>query len=129
MAIRLSDDKELVEEIRQKLKENNGYCPCKIEKNEDTKCMCKEFREQDSGECHCGLFIKEEEQTIPRKINYTGFENEYIKVIGESKEEIQIEKNKSRKNKAEFWECVCKKCNNIFHTASQNIPKIKSCGC
>ena len=30
MAIRLSDDKELVEEIRQKLKENDGYCPCRI---------------------------------------------------------------------------------------------------
>ena len=62
MAIRLSDDKELVEEIRQKLKENDGYCPCRIEKNEDTKCMCKEFREQDSGECHCGLFVKTKEE-------------------------------------------------------------------
>ena len=61
MAIRLSNDKELVEEIRQKLKENDGYCPCRIEKNDDTKCMCKEFREQDSGECHCGLYVKEEE--------------------------------------------------------------------
>lgn len=42
---------------------------------------------------------------------------------------MQIEKNSSRKNKAEFWECECKKCNKIFHTASQNIKKIKSCGC
>ena len=58
MAIRLSDDKELVEEIRQKLKENNGFCPCRIEKTDDTKCMCKEFREQEEGECHCGLYIK-----------------------------------------------------------------------
>ena len=61
MAIGLSDDKELVEEIRQKLKENYGYCPCRIEKNDDTKCMCKEFREQKSGECHCGLFVKTNE--------------------------------------------------------------------
>ena len=61
MAIRLSDDKELVEEIRQKLKENNGYCPCKIEKNEDTKCMCKDFREQTiPGFCHCKRFMKVE---------------------------------------------------------------------
>ena len=58
MAIRLSDNKELVEEIRQKLKENDGYCPCRIEKKDDTKCMCKEFREQEDGECHCGLFVK-----------------------------------------------------------------------
>ena len=45
MSIKLSEDKELVQEIRKKLKENSGYCPCKIEKTEDTKCMCKEFRE------------------------------------------------------------------------------------
>ena len=56
--IRLSEDKELVQEIREKLKENDGYCPCKIEKTDDTKCMCKEFREQKNGECHCGLFVK-----------------------------------------------------------------------
>ena len=130
MAIRLSDDKELVEEIRHKLKENDGYCPCRIEKNDDTKCMCKEFREQEDGECHCGLFVKtKEEQSIPKKIDYTGFENEYIKVLGVSDKNIQVEKNSARKNKTEFWECECKKCNSIFHTASQNIPKIKSCGC
>lgn len=38
---------------------NDGYCPCAIEKNEDTLCMCKEFREQDSGVCHCGRYEKE----------------------------------------------------------------------
>ena len=59
MQIRYSNDEELVEEIKQRLKENSGYCPCRIEKTPDTKCMCKEFREQESGECHCGLFVKE----------------------------------------------------------------------
>lgn len=59
MVIKLSEDKELVQEIRKKLKQNCGYCPCIIEKTEDTKCMCKEFREQKSGECHCGLYVKE----------------------------------------------------------------------
>ena len=59
MKIRVSDDTELVAEIRQKLKENDNYCPCRIEKTDDTKCMCKEFREQESGECHCGLYVKE----------------------------------------------------------------------
>lgn len=58
MTIRLSKDKELVREIRDKLKESGGYCPCKIEKTEDTKCICKAFREQESGECHCGLYVK-----------------------------------------------------------------------
>jgi ferredoxin-thioredoxin reductase catalytic subunit len=59
LRVKVSDNKELVDEIRTKLKENNGYCPCSLIKSEDTKCMCKEFREQDIGECHCGLYIKE----------------------------------------------------------------------
>lgn len=59
MRIKVSDNKEVVEEVRKKLKENSGYCPCKLFKNEDTKCMCKEFREQtELGECHCGLYVK-----------------------------------------------------------------------
>ena len=58
MKIKISEDKELVANIRAKLKENGGYCPCRLEQNEDTKCPCKEFREQESGECHCGIYIK-----------------------------------------------------------------------
>lgn len=60
MKIRSNPNRELVKEIREKLKENDGYCPCKIVKNEDTKCICKEFIEQGLGSCHCGLYIKEE---------------------------------------------------------------------
>lgn len=59
MRIKVSDNKEVVEEVRKKLKENSGYCPCKLFKNKDTKCICKEFREQtELGECHCGLYVK-----------------------------------------------------------------------
>lgn len=47
-------------DMRKALKDNNGFCPCAIEKNEDTKCMCKEFREMASGTCHCGLYTKTE---------------------------------------------------------------------
>ena len=45
--------------VENALKNNDGYCPCKLQKNEDTKCICKEFREQESGVCHCGLYKKE----------------------------------------------------------------------
>lgn len=42
--------------------QNNGYCPCAILKTEETKCMCKEFKEQtESGTCHCGRFLKVKE--------------------------------------------------------------------
>ena len=57
--VRLNDDTELVNEIKKQLKENDGYCPCRIKKIPENKCMCEEFRNQVSGECHCGLFIKE----------------------------------------------------------------------
>jgi len=58
MKIILNEDKELVEEIKKQLKENGGYCPCRLHKTPDTKCMCKVFREQEEGECPCGLYIK-----------------------------------------------------------------------
>lgn len=43
------------------VRNNQGYCPCAVQKIPDTKCMCKEFREQTTpGPCHCGRFMKEE---------------------------------------------------------------------
>lgn len=55
-----NQDANLVEEIRAKIKANDGYCACAIVKDQDTICMCKEFRDQItegvSGECHCGLY-------------------------------------------------------------------------
>ena len=58
MKIITVSDKEVVNDIRARLKANDGYCPCASKKTSDTKCMCKAFREQDEGECHCGLYIK-----------------------------------------------------------------------
>ena len=58
--IRVVDDPELVADIRTQLKDNDGYCPCRLSKTPDTKCLCKEFREQEIGVCHCGLYEKYE---------------------------------------------------------------------
>ncbi len=45
--------------IRADVEANNGYCPCAIWQTPDTKCMCKDFREQaEPGECYCGRFEK-----------------------------------------------------------------------
>lgn len=57
--IKVTKDKELEMRIKKALKDNDGYCPCRVQKTADNKCMCKEFREQESGECHCGLYYKE----------------------------------------------------------------------
>lgn len=63
MDIKQNPDKEYAAEIKRKLKENGGYCPCSLLKTEDTKCRCKEFREQiernEHGYCHCGLWYAE----------------------------------------------------------------------
>ena len=61
LQIKLNSDTDLVAAIQAKLKTNDGFCPCSLIKNKDTKCMCKQFREQETpGECHCGLFVKVE---------------------------------------------------------------------
>mgnify|MGYP004514432521 FL=1 len=58
MKITINPDKEFVRDMRKALKDNNGFCPCALEKTEDTKCMCREFREMVNGTCHCGLYTK-----------------------------------------------------------------------
>ena len=63
MRITVNPDKEYANEVRAKLKANGGYCPCQLVKSPDTKCMCKEFREQIAdpefeGYCHCMLYYK-----------------------------------------------------------------------
>ena len=63
MEIKLNPNKEIVDTIKKGLKKKNGHCPCKIEQTEDTKCMCKEFKEQIAnpdfeGFCHCMLYYK-----------------------------------------------------------------------
>ena len=61
MKIIVNPDKELVAEIHSKLKENDYYCPCKLDKLPENKCMCQDFRDfiekGQPGECHCGLYI------------------------------------------------------------------------
>lgn len=56
--IKPNPDKELYDEITAAVKDCDGYCCCETERNEDTKCMCKNFREQEDGFCHCGRFYK-----------------------------------------------------------------------
>ena len=63
MKVVLNPDEKIVSVIRDGLKRKDGYCPCRIDKTEDTKCMCREFRDQINdpefeGFCHCRLYYK-----------------------------------------------------------------------
>ena len=51
-------DKRTERTIKQEIYNNGGYCPCQVEHTEDTKCMCKDFKDMDNGVCICKLFIK-----------------------------------------------------------------------
>lgn len=61
MKIEQVSNKQQVALIRQKIKQNDGYCPCKLIKDETTRCMCQSFLTGPAGECQCGLYIKTEE--------------------------------------------------------------------
>ena len=62
--VRFNADSEMVKMIKEGLKEKDGYCPCRLGKAEEYKCICQEFREQIAdpdfeGYCHCMLYYKE----------------------------------------------------------------------
>lgn len=61
MRVFLNADREFVDEVSKAIKDNNGYCPCAIQKTRDTKCKCKDFRDKVAagveGSCNCGLFV------------------------------------------------------------------------
>ena len=57
--IKQISNEEDLKEIMDALEANDGYCPCALTKDEDTKCMCKVFRDsKDTDFCHCGRFYK-----------------------------------------------------------------------
>ena len=63
MKVTFNEHKELVAKVQEGLKRTGGYCPCRLERTPDTKCMCKEFRDQIAdpsyeGYCHCLLYYK-----------------------------------------------------------------------
>ena len=64
MKIRFNENQEIVDSVKEGLARTGGSCPCRLERSEENKCMCKEFREQIKdpnfeGYCHCLLYYKE----------------------------------------------------------------------
>ncbi len=61
--ITLNENKEVVERVKAGLKAKGGYCPCRLSRTEEYKCICEEFRAQIAdpefeGYCHCMLYYK-----------------------------------------------------------------------
>ena len=64
MKVRYNEDAEIVASVKEGLERTGGYCPCRLERSEENKCICREFREQIKdpdyeGYCHCFLYYKE----------------------------------------------------------------------
>lgn len=62
--IRLNEDAAVVQNIRDGLKRTGGYCPCRVARTPENKCICEEFKAQIAdpefeGYCHCMLYYKE----------------------------------------------------------------------
>lgn len=67
--------------IEEAVKNNEGYCPCKLEKNEDTRCPCKEFRKDEkTGFCHCGRYYKVVRSPKVCLCGSTRFKDKFIEV-------------------------------------------------
>lgn len=49
-------DPIVLKNIIEAIKANNGYCPCVLQRNEDTKCPCLKFR--NTQYCCCGLYTE-----------------------------------------------------------------------
>ena len=62
--VRLNEDSAAVARVREGLKRTGGYCPCRLERTPEYKCICEEFKAQIAdpnfeGYCHCKLYYKE----------------------------------------------------------------------
>ncbi len=63
MKITLNPNKEIVDTVKEGLKQTGGYCPCRRERIPENICMCEEFKQQINdpefeGFCHCMLYYK-----------------------------------------------------------------------
>ncbi len=66
MKVVLNPDSKVVEAIKEGLKRKDGYCPCRLARTPENKCICKEFRDQINdpdfeGFCHCRLYYKQKD--------------------------------------------------------------------
>lgn len=54
--MKLNPDPDRVKTILKAIEHKEGYCPCVVEKTNDTRCPCKKMREQNK--CCCKLYVE-----------------------------------------------------------------------
>ena len=69
MKIVYNTNEEIVRTVKEGLERTGGYCPCRLERTEENKCMCEEFKNQIKdpefeGYCHCMLYYKYKQKKL-----------------------------------------------------------------
>lgn len=67
MKVTYNTDEEIVKAIKEGLERTGGYCPCRLQRTPENKCICEEFKAQIKdpefeGFCHCMLYYKSLEE-------------------------------------------------------------------
>ena len=44
MKITVNPNKEVADAVKEGLKRTGGYCPCRLERIPENKCICQEFK-------------------------------------------------------------------------------------
>lgn len=55
--MKLNSDKEYVKETIEAIKNNGGFCCCKLDRVPENKCKCKDMRENQI--CCCDLYVND----------------------------------------------------------------------
>lgn len=109
-------NEEEYKEITEAVELNEGYCPCLTLKSEDTKCMCKNFRDmEDADFCHCGRFYK-----VPQF--------EVLALVGDiTNDDTEFDLWEDLFNKQNFIVIPIKyNANNIYHSSEQYLNLCKT---
>ena len=49
----------MYEAVTKEVKANDGYCCCRLVRDKNTRCVCKDFKDQQTeGLCYCERFMK-----------------------------------------------------------------------
>ena len=80
MIIKKNPDTHIYNMVAKAVNDNDGYCCCKIEHSPENKCICQDFKEQDTyGFCHCGRYYKTPSFPIITLCGSTRFKEEFLK--------------------------------------------------